>query len=202
MKRYLISIVSILVVLMATWVSFGQPERGEGRRSGGTRGRGGRRRMRREQRLKAIATIEEQIAKMKLSLKERPEGRKRWQELSDEEKNALRKEFRKMREERQQSIGVIEAQIAKLKGERQLRAKQQKFIGKLNAIRELAVKEKATETATGLEKLITEQRAEFEVRLEKLGFRPKPSGTKGKPKEPSVGKSATKPSKAKKGMTE
>ena len=177
MKRYQISIVSILVVLMATWVSFGQPEGTEGRRAGGARGSSRRRGMRREERLKVIATIEEQIAKMKSGLKERPEGRKKWQDLSDEEKAALRKEFRKVREERQQSIAVIEGQIAKLKGERQLRAKHEKFIGKLNAIRELAAKEKATATVGGIEKLIAEQQKEFEATLKKLGFRQKPSGT-------------------------
>lgn len=177
MKRYLISIVSILVVLTATWVSFGQAERGE-RRSGGARGGADRRRLRREQRLKAVATIEEQIAKMKLSLEERRESRKKWQDLSDEEKEALRKKFRKIREERQQLIAVIETQIWKLKGERQLRAKHQESITKLNAIRELAVKEKATKTVAGIEKLIAEQEKEFEGKLKKLGFRQKPGGTK------------------------
>jgi len=176
MKRYLISIVTILVVLMVTWVSFGQPERGEGR-PGGARGDADRRRMRREQRLKAITTIEEQIAKMKSTLEERREDRKKWQDLSDEEKDALRKKFRKFREERQQSITVIETQIAKLKGERQLTAKHKESIGKLNAIRELAVKEKAKETAAGIEKLIAEQQKEFEATLKKLGFRQKPGGT-------------------------
>jgi len=89
----------------------------------------------------------------------------------------LRKKFRKFREERQQSITVIETQIAKLKGERQLTAKHKESIGKLNAIRELAVKEKAKETAAGIEKLIAEQQKEFEATLKKLGFRQKPGGT-------------------------
>jgi hypothetical protein len=173
MKRHLISIVTIVVVLIAAWVSFGQPETSE--RSRGDRARGGadRWRMRREQRAKAIAAMEEQIAKIKLGLERRPQGAKRWQELSDEEKNELRKKFREIRDERNKSIAVIKAQIAKLRGERRLTAEHEKTIGKLKAIRQLAVKEKAKETAAAIDKLIAEQQKEFEVRMEKV-FRPKP----------------------------
>ena len=180
MKRYVILMVSILVVLTVAWVSFGQPERTEGRRSGRARGQSSRRGMGRERQLKAIAAIEEQLAKVKSGLQSSSGTRQRWQNLSDEERNVLREKSRKMREERQQSIVLIEEQIAKLKGRRRLNAEHEKSIGKLNAIRQLAVKEKAAETTKSIDTLIAEQQKEFEDKLKKLGIqqrRSRPRGT-------------------------
>ena len=173
MKRYLISIVSILMILAAAWVSFGQPEGTPAERparAGGERRRG----VRREEQLKAVAAIEEQLASIKSGLESVPADRQRWQDLPDEERNKLRENFRKIREERRQSVAIIEEQLAKLKGERQLRAEHEEFIGKLNTIHELAVKEKATETAASIEKLTAEQQKEFEARLQKLGLGQRP----------------------------
>ena len=173
MKRYLISIVSILMILAAAWISFGQPEGTPAERparAGGDRRQG----MRREERLKVIASIEEQLTKIKSGLESLPAGQVRRQDLPEEERNKLRENFRKIREERQQSVAMIEEQLAKLKGERQLRAEHEEFIGKLNTIHELAVKEKATETAASIEKLIAEQQKEFEARLQKLGLVQRP----------------------------
>lgn len=178
MKKYVISIVSILVALVVISVSFAPPAGTESRRSG--RGSGRRRWMTREEQLKVIATVQEELAKMKSGLESFPAagGRQRWQGLSEEERNELRGKFRKIREERQQSIAVIEEQIAKLKGERHLRAKHEESISKLKAIHQLAVKEKATETAASIEKLIAEQQKEFEESL--------PSKTGPKSKEQPV----------------
>lgn len=161
MKRYAISIISILVVLAVISVSFAQPAGTEGRRSG----RGRRGWMRREEQLKVIATIEEQLTKIRSGLESFSGGRERWQNLSDEERNTLRERFRQVREKRQQSIAVIEAQIAKLKGERHLREQHEESISKLKAIHQLAVKEKATKTAASIEKLIAEHQKEFEESL-------------------------------------
>ena len=86
MKRYIVTIVSILVFLTVSWVCFGQAERGEVKRPGEAKGRGERWRMRYEEQLKAVATIEEQIAKVKSSLEERRGDRRSWQDLSDEER--------------------------------------------------------------------------------------------------------------------
>jgi hypothetical protein len=170
MKRYFVTIVSIALVLAVTWVTLGQAEgerseRGEGRR---------RRGMRREEQLKAIAAIEGELAKIKTGLESFSGARESWQDLSDEERDELRDKFRKVRGEQQQSVTVIEEQLPKLKGERQLRAEHEESIGKLNAIRELAVKEKATETAASIEKMIAEQKKEFEDGMEKLGLEPRP----------------------------
>lgn len=165
MKRYFVTIVSIMVVLAVAWVSFGQQE---GERS--ERGGGRRRGVRREEQLKAIAAIDEELGKIKTGLESLSGVRERWQDLSDEERDELRDKFREVRREQQQSVKVIEEQIPKLKGGRQLRAEHEESIGKLNAIRELAVKEKATETVASIDKLIAEQRKEFEDRMEELGL--------------------------------
>ena len=126
----------------------------------------------REEQLKAIATVEQELAKMKSGMESFPAagGRERWQELSEEERNELREKFRKMREERQQSIVVIEKQISKLKGPRQLRTEHEESIAKLNAIRDVALKEEAKETVASIEKLIAEQQKQFEETLQKLGL--------------------------------
>jgi len=171
MKRYFVTIVSIALVLAVAWVTLGQQE---GERS--ERGGGRRRGVRREEQLKAIAAIEEELGKIKTGLESFSGMRESWQDLSDEERDELRDKFRKVREEQQQSVTVIEEQLPKLKGGRQLRAEHEESIGKLNAIRELAVKEKATETAASIEKMITEQKKEFEDRMEKLGLEPRPRG--------------------------
>ena len=79
MKRHLVSIVSIMVVLAVAWVSFGQQE---GERS--ERGGGRRRGVRREEQLKAVAAIEEELGKIKTGLESLSGVRESWQDLSDE----------------------------------------------------------------------------------------------------------------------
>jgi len=163
---------------MVAWVSFAQPEAKEVKVSAETsrpssRGRG----LSRELRLKAVALIEEHLTKIKSGLESSSRGRERGQNLSDEERTAQREKYRKLREQQQQSIAIIEEQIAKLQGQRTLQATHDESIGKLNAIRDLAVKEKAVETAAAIEKLIAEQKKEFEARLQKLGLQQAPSRT-------------------------
>jgi len=154
MKRYLILTVIALVVLAASWAAFAQRE-----------GRPTRRRfLGREEQLKAIKAIEAQIVKLKAGVEAAgPETRRQWQELSDEEGAKLRERFTKAREERQKATKAIIAQIAGLQGQMQPTAEGEEFIlintGELKAVRELAVKEKARETAQHLERLIAGRRA-------------------------------------------
>ncbi len=125
---------------------------------------GSGRRLGREDQLKAIKAIEAQLAKLKAGIEARgPEARRRGQDLSDEERAKLRERFTKAREERQKAIDAIIAQIARLQRQRRPTAEGEKFIivntGELKAVRELAVKEKARETAQRLERLIAGRRA-------------------------------------------
>ena len=114
------------------------------------------RRLGREEQLKAIEIIQEQAAKLKAAIEatRRPEGRRRSQERSEEERAKLRERFAKASKQRQNAVKAIEEQLAKLKGPTPPRVEPPGSIRELRAIRELALKEKAEETAKRLEKLI------------------------------------------------
>ncbi|MCX5639046.1 MAG: redoxin domain-containing protein, partial [Planctomycetota bacterium] len=128
----------------------------------------------REEQLKVVAAIEEQIAKLKAVIEAQPgpEEFAKMRELPEEERTKLREKFARANEERQKAIEAIEQHIAKLKGERQRIEEQQKLIGELQAIRDLAVQEKAGETAKRIEQLIDRRRKEFEGKFPGLPERP------------------------------
>jgi len=71
----------------------------------------------------------------------------------------------KARQSRQEAIAAIEAQIAKLKGEgAPMGPPPGALLGELQAIRKMAVEEKAQETAKRLERLISKYQTELKVR--------------------------------------
>jgi hypothetical protein len=121
---------------------------------------------------KVFVAIEEQLGKMKAGMEGMPRGREGWRDLSDEERDKLREKFRKMRDDRQKSLAVIAEQIDKLKGPRELRRKHEEVIGKLEALLKSAQKEKATQTAEAIEKMIADKKKAFVSKLEALGFDP------------------------------
>ncbi|MHC4532795.1 MAG: redoxin domain-containing protein [Planctomycetota bacterium] len=112
----------------------------------------------REQQLKAIDTIEEQVAKLKtavISIGDNDRGR--FQDLSQEERTKLREQMAIVTRERLIAIIAIEQQIAKLKGPGrppQIQTDRQPPIGEIKAIHDLAVKENATQIADRLQRLI------------------------------------------------
>jgi hypothetical protein len=171
MKRYGMLAVVILAGLAVAWPLFAQ-EAEEGPRAGGRERRGRGRRMSSEEQQKAFAAIEEQLGKMKAGMEGMPRDREGWRDLSDEERDKLRENFRKMRDQRRQSLAVITEQIDKLKGPRQLRQEYEEAIGKLDAILKSAQKENAKETAAGIEKLIDEKKKQLEEKFKALGFDP------------------------------
>ncbi len=170
MKRYVIVIVSLVVLFVVAWPLLAQPEggrgegRGEGRRGGRGRFMGGQRQT------QAIEAIEGELTKIKKAYESFSGGREQFQNLSEEERTALREKFRKISQERRDSIAVIEEQLARLKGPRGLRTAHEEVVEKLNALLELAKKEDAEKTAQGIEKLIAEKKKAFEAKLKKLGF--------------------------------
>jgi len=166
MKRYLISTVAVGLLLALAPTSFAQSQEQQAERA---RARG-RRWMGREHQLQAIAAIEEQLAKIKSSIESFSGPRQRWQDLSEEERSELREKFMKFREQRQRAVAVIERQLAKLKGSRQLTAEHDRSIAELKALHGLAVKEKATETAAAIGKLIAKKEKAFKEKLNKLGL--------------------------------
>ncbi|GAI09836.1 unnamed protein product [marine sediment metagenome] len=125
--------------------------RAETREKFGSIGRG----IGRQEQLKAIEAIEEQVAKLKAAMQSTGrEDRSRFRDLSEEERAKLREKMAKAGRERQRAIRAIEEQLAKLRGPGRPQAGRQPSIGELRVIHGLAVKEKATQTARRLERLI------------------------------------------------
>ncbi len=118
----------------------------------------------RQEQLKAIEAIEEQVAKLKAAVQNTGrEARGSFRDLSEEERAKLRERMVKAGQERQTAIRAIEEQLAKLRGPgrpQQPQAGRQPSIGELRAIHDLAVKEKATQTASRLERLIARYQRE------------------------------------------
>ena len=189
MKRYLISIVVVLAVLVTAWAAFGQQQgrtrqrqqtegtrqrfqnmseeerekfRAQMREKGGSR-RGGF--MNLEGQQEAIKVIEEQLAKLKAGMEGmRPEGGRSFQDLSEQERAKLREKLTKARQDRQKALQTITAQVARLQGRRQPAAQGGQYliinIGDLKPIQNSAVKEKAKETAQLLERMIARARGQ------------------------------------------
>ena len=167
MKRRLFPIVSAVAAVGLALVAFGQAPDSTGQRTG--------RAMFRERQQKAISTIEEQLAKMKSAMESAAGTRESRQNLSEEERIKLRT---KLRQEREQSIALIEDELARLRGRRTLMQKHEETVSEIKTIHDLAVKEKATETAAALEKLVTAKNKMFEEKMQKLGLPERPARTR------------------------
>jgi hypothetical protein len=119
-----------------------------------------RRRLGPEDQLKAIETIEKQLANLKKgiqAIQERTAERRSFRDMSEEERNKLREELMKARQERNEAMQAIVKQISRLQGQGEPAEGEQLIIintGQLRPIHELAVKEKARETAQSLERLM------------------------------------------------
>ncbi|MHC4751215.1 MAG: thioredoxin family protein, partial [Planctomycetota bacterium] len=115
--------------------------------------------MRREAQLKAIEAIEGQVAKLKAVVKVMgPVTRSQF------ERAKLREKMMTAMRERQSAIRAVEQQIAKLRGSGRPGPESRARVSELKSIHKLAVKEKATETARRLEKLIAGYQSESEIR--------------------------------------
>jgi hypothetical protein len=200
MKRYVVSIVIVLAVLIVAFNAFGQNQERAGRAEqqqdirqrwekmspeerekfrakmeerrkkfenmsdeeraklrDQMRGRIGSRStaIGRDEQLKSIKTIEAQVAKLKASVGvTMPENRSQLRELSDEERAKLREKMMAAMRERQMAIRAIEQELVKLKGPGRPATESQARLSELRAIHKLALKEKATQTADRLDKLI------------------------------------------------
>lgn len=199
MKKYLIPIITVLVVLAVTLAAFGQAEERAKRREemrqrfqnmseeeraqfrAQMRERGGFARggfINPEAQEKAIKTIEEQLVKLKAAQITRPEGG--FQDLSEEERTKLRENM----QNRQQALQTIIAQVAMLQGRGQPAAGGGQFIlintEDLKPIQEAAVKEKAEETTQLLQSLIARGSGRgFGGRGQRTGQGPQGQGGQG-----------------------
>lgn len=146
MKKHLISIVAVLVVLAVVLVSFGQEARTR-------QGRG----MGREDRLKAIGTIEAQLAKLKQEGERPAFNRESFQDMSEDERAKFREQMTKVRQEQQKIYQTIMGQLAGLQGRRQPAEEGAQYLlittADLKPIQEAAAKEKAEETGKLLDRM-------------------------------------------------
>ncbi len=109
----------------------------------------------RQQQLEAIAAIQGQLAKLKVAVESiDPDARNKFRDLSEAERAKLRDKMAAGIRDRQTSVRAIEQELAKLKMPGRSAAQSRPDINELRAIHGLAVKEKASETANRIEKLI------------------------------------------------
>ena len=135
--------------------------------------------MGREEQLQVIKVIEEQVVKLRAAIEETaqflsnqmtpealtPEALQKLREEAAEESTKIREKLMKARRGRQEAIAAIEVQIAKLKGEgAPIGPPPGALLGELQAIRKMAVEEKAQETAKRLERLIGKYQSELKTR--------------------------------------
>jgi len=130
--------------------------------------------MGRDAQLKSIKAIEAQVAKLKAAVEVgTPENRSRLRELSAEDRAKLREKMMAAMRERQMAIRAIEQELAKLKGPGRPVMEPRARLNELRAIQKLAEKEKATQTADRLDKLIVSYQRESQSRLRSLEQRPR-----------------------------
>ncbi len=144
-----------------------------------------------EEREKFRAQMRERFGSGRPGTGRQEQLRERFENMSEEEREKFRAEMRERfgsgrlvtgRQEQLKAIEAIEEQLAKLKAavagigpeeRRRPQTGRQPSIGELRMIHELAVKEKATQTARRLERLIARyQRESRGGRVRELGSRP------------------------------
>ena len=120
----------------------------------------------RDAQLKSIKAVEVQVAKLKAAVEvTAPENQSRLRELSAEDRAKLREKMMAAMRERQLAIRAIEQELVKLKAPGIRAAEPRARISELRSIQKLAVKEKATQTAERLEKLIAAYQRESKGRM-------------------------------------
>ncbi len=111
--------------------------------------------MGRDAQLNSIKAIEAQVAKLKAAVEVgMPENRNQLRELSAEDRAKLREKMMAAMRERQVAIRAIEQELAKLRGPRRPATVSEARLSELREIHKLALREKATQTADRLDKLI------------------------------------------------
>ncbi|MGB2808741.1 MAG: hypothetical protein WBC22_13435 [Sedimentisphaerales bacterium] len=177
----------LMAEMREKWQNMSEEEQEKARAAMRERFGGRGQRMGREDQLKAIEDVEKQLASLKKGIQAQPTERRSFRDLSEEERTKLREESTKAREERNKAFKAIITQIARLQGQRQPAEGEELLIintGQLKPIQELAVKEKAKETAQRLERLMSGgRRGSFGGRT---GDRPPATGTTERPRRRST----------------
>ena len=170
----------LMAEMREKWQNMSEEERDKARAQMRERFGGRGRRLGREDQIKAIEEVEKQVANLKKGIQAQSTERGSFQDMSEEERNNLREEFTKAREERNKAIQAIVTQIARLQGQSEPAEGEELLIintAQLKPIQELAVKEKAKETAQRLERLMSRGRG---------GFGGRPTGPRTTPAAPGT----------------
>jgi uncharacterized membrane protein len=154
----------LMAEMREKWQNMSEEEREKARAQMRERFGGRGRRLGREDQLKAIEAVEKQLANLKKGIQAQSTERRSFRDLSEDERNKLREEFTKAREERNNAFKAIITQIARLQGQSEPAEGEELLIintAQLKPIHELAVKEKAKETAQRLERLMSRGQGGF-----------------------------------------
>ena len=161
MKRSAIVAVSVLLTMAVTWAAYGQAGGG-----GGGRGRGGFGMMGGEAQQKAVADLQEQVAKLKALV---DAGAKAmaggYQNMSEED----RAKMKERRTEQQKLVTAIQANVDRFRLF-QIAAEYNQDITALKDAQAAAEKEKAKETAQMLGKIIAEREKQMEEKVTAMGM--------------------------------
>jgi hypothetical protein len=163
MKKRWSAIIGAVLVLAIAWVAWGQAGGGAQRFA-----------QMREAQMKAIATLQEQVGKLKAMMDQagqRMQGRN-FQDMSEEERTKMREEMTKRRQEQAQIMASIQQQLDTLKGGRELATEHQRNMAPLKEALASAQKENAKQTAGMLEKLIAERQKQFDEKIAAMGYTP------------------------------
>jgi hypothetical protein len=160
-KNVAVTAIAVVLVLAVAWAAFGQA------------GGGQRFAQMREAQMKALASLQEQVAKLKSFMEQAPSMRGRnFQDMSEEERTKMREEFTKRREEQQTIFAAIDQDLARLKGGREVAMEHQRVAAPLKEALASAQRENAKGTASILEKLIAERQKQFDDKMAAMGYTP------------------------------
>jgi len=159
MKKQIVFVVGLLLVMAMTWAALGQ------QRAGGFG------RATREAQQKAIATIQEELGKLKAMMEQQPGAQGRnFQDMSEEERTKMREEFTKRREQQQKILTSIQQQVDTLKGAMALAQEHQQAMEPLQGLLASAKSENATATAAKIQQLIDQRQKQFGDKMAAMGY--------------------------------
>jgi ABC-type multidrug transport system fused ATPase/permease subunit len=160
MKKRWSIVIALVLVLLITWVAFGQA------------GGGGQQRFaqQREAQMKAAASLQENAAKLRAMMDasaKAMQGRS-FQDMTEEDRTKMREQ----RQEQQKLVAAMEQDLARLKGVRQMLTEEDQTVAPLKDILASAQKENAKETAAKVEKLMADRQKAFEDKVKAMGYDP------------------------------
>ncbi len=160
MKKRWSIVIALVLVLLITWVAFGQA------------GGGGQERFAqmREAQMKAAASLQENAAKLRSMMEANAkamQGRS-FQDMTDEERTKMREQ----RQEQQKLIAAMDQDLARLKSVRDMVRQEDETMAPLKDILASAQKENAKETAAKVQKLMADRQKAFEDKVKAMGYDP------------------------------